>query len=637
MSESSKSGNSRRRFLQSAAFAGAGLTAGWPEITAGAAGASPPRAPKLSSHDTHAANGRREISGHGPDRIEVVAAVERSLASMLVDGVDRNFPVPFEQYRLKQDVGLQREVVQIATDYIMQPERRADAKASLHVMMVPKPSMFGYRFLAQTDVLGALPYLATASLIGKRLEPARIPVGERRVFSYRFVDDGPQLLDVDCDYAAFIAHTLVRLDRQQKTFLVSSDIANFYPSIDDARFLQKLRRQGVEPWLAETLGDILLQWKPQWRQGFPVGPVASHLLAEAALIDVDAGLVRDGIDFVRYVDDYRFFAEDMASARFAISRLAEHLRAENLVLNQAKTSVEAVTYSQYLSILNDRRMIKFWNQAPTNGSDRIAQSQPAPIVPKKATPVPKKGSADQKGNTKGKNELPCDTYHGCSPFKKSQLDELDLAFLDRVDPVALFSKLETQTAEGKVIRLGDFRALLESACNTGNYETIGDALALLETNPLCAIYLADVLAEERERVPASVRRMAADWFAARLVSQRGLSDHEVMNIALLLGVEGYRRPNAIYAYLESDVCTGSSIALRALLAAVHADCDVERAKALLQICPRADEFVRRAIFDGSWPHLGPDEREALVSKYRADFEADPFLRRLSRGAEMMAV
>jgi hypothetical protein len=77
--------------------------------------------------------------------------------------------------------------------------------------------------------------------------------------------------------------------------------------------------------------------------------------------------------------------------------------------------------------------------------------------------------------------------------------------------------------------------------------------------------------------------------------------------------------------------------LRTLLAAVHADCDVERAKALLQICPRADEFVRRAIFDVSWPHLGPDEREALVSKYRADFEADPFLRRLSRGAEMMAV
>jgi hypothetical protein len=165
------------------------------------------------------------------------------------------------------------------------------------------------------------------------------------------------------------------------------------------------------------------------------------------------------------------------------------------------------------------------------------------------------------------------------------------------------------------------------------YPLISDALGLLENNPLFVIYLADVLMEERERIPAVTRGMAADWFAARLVSRRDVSDHEVMTIAMLLGVEGYRRPHAIHAHLGSDACTKSAIALRALLGALQENFDAQDAKALLQICSRADEFVRRAVFDISWPHLSRGERALIVSTRTAEFSADPFLRALSRTAE----
>jgi hypothetical protein len=590
-----------------------------------------PSSPPGAARDVKGASGRSETAAGSPDKTEIIAAAERSLANIMVDGVDPNFPTPFEIGRLRRDVDLQREVVHLTIDYILHPERRSGATAALHLMSMPKANLFGYRFFAQIDVLGATRYLATAILIAKRLEAARNPEQKLRVFSHRFLSEGPAIFDADCDYGTFLSRILEKLDLRQETFLVSADIANFYPSIDDSRFIQNLKAQGVEPWLAETLEDILSQWKSQWHQGFPVGPVASYLLAEAALTSVDAKLARDGIDFIRYVDDYRFFTGDMASARFAVGRLVEHLQAENLTLNQAKSSVEVVTSSGYVSHLNDRRMIRFWNQASSKAFDQMAQGSTAQPIPNSTAPEKKGPSNPKKKDKDGTTKKPpCRGYGGCSPFEKSQLDEIDLAFLDNVEPMVLLSNLEKLAAEAKPVRLGDFRALIESACYRENYALIGDSLALLVDNPHCVIYLIDVLSKERDRIPVSIRRKASDWFAARLVSGR-ISDHEVMNVAMLFGVEGYHQPDAIYNYLQSDLCTKSPIATRVLLAALQNHCDGARAMALVDRFSRADRFVRRAILDLAWPRLDRDQKAVLASKYQTDFKADPFLRALLNG------
>jgi hypothetical protein len=631
MSEPDKSENSRRRFLQTVALVGTGLSTNW-TLTASAQGNAPP---------LQAASDRVEEAGEGPDQVEVAAAVERSLDNILADGFDPNFPTPFELSRLRQDVRLQREVVETATRYIMQPAERSDVGALLHLMSMPKGNLFGYRYLAQIDVVGAVSYLATAILIGRRLEETSFPVRENRVFSHRFLSEGPSLLDVNCNYGAFCERIVDKLDPQQKTYLVSADIANFFPSVDDARLLQNLDKQGVEPWLTKTLGDLLLQWKPQWRQGIPVGPVASCLLGEAALVNVDAKLLSDRIDFIRYVDDFRFFANDMPSARFAIERLAQHLHAEGLTLNQAKSSVEAVTQPEFEASLAERRLTRFWNQRRSMTLDRMAQNLPAPVAsdpgPTQKDAPAKKDTPKEKAPKAKKTSVPCGTYNGCPPLKKSQLDEFDLAFLDVVEPELLLAKLKSQAMQGRPIALGDFRAVIESACLAGDYAPIVEALALLDDNPLCIIYLADVLVAERERIPADIRKMASGWFAARLGSNPAISDHEVMHIATLLGVDGYRRPEAIQAYLTSEPRTNSSIALRALVAALESCCDSERVRTLLDIYAGADVRLRRAVLDLSWPHLDRDEKMRIVAKHEADFRSDPFLKMLLRGPVISAV
>ncbi len=59
--------------------------------------------------------------------------------------------------------------------------------------------------------------------------------------------------------------------------------------------------------------------------GIPIGPNASRVLAEAVLIDVDAGLLSDGADFIRWVDDYTIFCKSEVKAQRLLFRLSEHL------------------------------------------------------------------------------------------------------------------------------------------------------------------------------------------------------------------------------------------------------------------------------------------------------------------------
>ncbi|MDH5573758.1 MAG: RNA-directed DNA polymerase, partial [Gammaproteobacteria bacterium] len=74
--------------------------------------------------------------------------------------------------------------------------------------------------------------------------------------------------------------------------------------------------------------------------GIPVGPYASRVLAEALLIDVDAYLHSNKINFVRWVDDYNIFCKSEYEAQSTLFKLGEWLYAQHgLTLQSAKTKI----------------------------------------------------------------------------------------------------------------------------------------------------------------------------------------------------------------------------------------------------------------------------------------------------------
>ncbi len=131
-----------------------------------------------------------------------------------------------------------------------------------------------------------------------------------------------------------------------------ADIADFYP-----RLYQHKVRNAIE---ACVVGDARLSAYPDLIErllrgfthdslsyGVPIGPAASRSIAEASLIDIDKALLSFRIRFIRYIDDFVFFAPTREKAERAIRTLGELLdKRHGLSLHAAKTRV--VRCSAYL-------------------------------------------------------------------------------------------------------------------------------------------------------------------------------------------------------------------------------------------------------------------------------------------------
>jgi hypothetical protein len=127
-----------------------------------------------------------------------------------------------------------------------------------------------------------------------------------------------------------------------------TDIADFFPRLYHHPLENIILSVGEGPESRVTdvarvlVGKFLFHVGGGVSYGLPIGPYASSVLAEAALIDVDAALVDRGIRFVRWFDDYTIFAADESEAQRAIAFLGEWLhRHHGLTLSTAKTKLFA--------------------------------------------------------------------------------------------------------------------------------------------------------------------------------------------------------------------------------------------------------------------------------------------------------
>jgi Reverse transcriptase (RNA-dependent DNA polymerase) len=75
-------------------------------------------------------------------------------------------------------------------------------------------------------------------------------------------------------------------------------------------------------------------------RGVPIGPHATHLLAELAFNSIDRALISEGLAFCRYVDDVHFFCKSEEDAQIALYKYAEILDdQQRLTLQDKKTEI----------------------------------------------------------------------------------------------------------------------------------------------------------------------------------------------------------------------------------------------------------------------------------------------------------
>ncbi|WP_124861288.1 RNA-directed DNA polymerase [Burkholderia anthina] len=262
------------------------------------------------------------------------ASLDWAMAHVRRYGDTDVFPVPFEYEALSHDWANVRPVLE-ETDVLQWTTR------PLRILLSPK-GRYGFRVITQLDPLDFVLFAAVSYELSADLEARRVPVTDDRVFSYRVAAqaDG-QLFSPDIGYREFLnACRRKLLVEPRSAFVATADIADFYARIYHHRLENALHTATTRTNHVRAVMRLLSGWNGTETFGIPIGSAPSRLLAETTLADVDEALLAARIDFVRFNDDYRIFAESYEQAYRAIAFLADTLyRNHGLNLQPQKTDI----------------------------------------------------------------------------------------------------------------------------------------------------------------------------------------------------------------------------------------------------------------------------------------------------------
>lgn len=267
-------------------------------------------------------------------------SLDWALTHVLRYGDTDVFPVPFEYDAIEHDwTNIKTSL--LGTDVLQwttRPQR---------ILLSPK-ARNGFRIITQLDPLDFLVFAALIREVANDLEARRVPMAEHRVFAYRAAPqaDG-QLFAPDYGYRQFL-ETCQRklLVDPQPRYVATTDISDFYARIYHHRLENALHTATTRSNHVRAIMRLLSGWNGTETFGIPIGGAPSRLLAETTLADVDEALLAAGIDFIRFNDDYRIFADTYERAYRSITFLAETLY-RNHGLNLQPQKTEILTADQF--------------------------------------------------------------------------------------------------------------------------------------------------------------------------------------------------------------------------------------------------------------------------------------------------
>lgn len=211
--------------------------------------------------------------------------------------------------------------------------------------LTPK-SALGFRISHQLSATDSVIYLSSLIECAPALEGRRLPVEQEAAFSYRFQEgDGPRLFRLGASYHDWMMK-LTGIGEaedpfERDPFVISTDISDFYQRIYFHRIENIFEDAGADNRSFRLIKKLLQSIRALQSFGVPVGSAASRLVAESVLNDTDRFLQDKGIQFSRFVDDFRIVVQDEKEAHSILCQLAEHLMTtEGLSLNASKTRTD---------------------------------------------------------------------------------------------------------------------------------------------------------------------------------------------------------------------------------------------------------------------------------------------------------
>jgi RNA-directed DNA polymerase len=133
--------------------------------------------------------------------------------------------------------------------------------------------------------------------------------------------------------------------KQGYVYVVDADLKSYFDTIPHERLLNRLRERIadrrllglIESFLKAGIMDGLKEWEPE--AGAPQGAVLSPLLSNIYLNPLDHHMAVQGLEMVRYADDFVVLCRSQAEAEQALTLIRQWCEAEGLTLHPTKTQI----------------------------------------------------------------------------------------------------------------------------------------------------------------------------------------------------------------------------------------------------------------------------------------------------------
>lgn len=217
----------------------------------------------------------------------------------------------------------------------------------------------GFRIASTMEPADCIYYTALSYDTTETLEKIRTPRKKSVSCSYRIntTEDG-DFFHGNTGYRDFQTATRNHILSGHFDIVLSLDLSDFYSQISHHRLRNNLDSSSITSELSLAIENCLNDLSSnQHSQGIPVGPSASIILAEAALLDIDQHLISKGYTFCRYVDDFRLFFKDKRDAVIAFRELTEILfRNHRLPINSNKTKLWSIGDFRKYAFVDEEQM-----------------------------------------------------------------------------------------------------------------------------------------------------------------------------------------------------------------------------------------------------------------------------------------
>lgn len=261
---------------------------------------------------------------------------EKAVQNIAKYGDTDIFPFPFERYMFEEKYNESVDLLQaIHSDF---NTTLSNEPPSTIEEMVPV-GYFGFRKATMVEPFWNAYFLGLVISLAENIEKKRIDETENTVFSYRYEwneEDSSLFKDITwLDYKKQCVKNAASC-----SFVVQTDIADFYPRINHHKLENELKRVDHESSdTTNKIMSVLSKLTNTISYGLPVGGPASRILAELALRHVDEHLRINNISFCRYVDDYTIFCNSESEAYKYTLFLTQKLANDQLSLQKTKTKI----------------------------------------------------------------------------------------------------------------------------------------------------------------------------------------------------------------------------------------------------------------------------------------------------------